>query len=90
MKTPTRRNLFGWLAAVPFVGMGLATKADEREEYIVIDHTGERHYTVEERKVILNDEGIYCGLADFDVSRARLRVDTRKWVLSKLLPKEFA
>ena len=43
----------------------------------------------EARTQYLADELLDIADADGDVQRDRLRVDTRKWILSKLVPKKY-
>lgn len=81
-----RSTLYQWIDAdkvcADRYARALASRAERMfEELIEISDDGRRDYTADDdgREVINHDH----------IQRSRLRVDTRKWMLSKMLPKKY-
>lgn len=82
---PARSTVYAWLSVHPDFAASYARAVDLRTELladelleIADDTTGD---------TIITDSGIR---ADNEwINRSRLRVDTRKWLLAKLMPKKY-
>jgi hypothetical protein len=85
---PGLSTVFKWLNLVPSFmeqyRMALEIRAESlADELVEIADEGET-------KVVLGSDGTTCVVFDSTaVARNRLRVDTRKWVASKLKPKKY-
>lgn len=87
---PSRSMVFRWLDAQPAF-RDQYTRAREdllehwAEEILEISDDGRRDYIGGQVT-----EGVTAVVVDHDhISRSRLRVDSRKWLLSKLAPKKY-
>jgi hypothetical protein len=87
---PAQRTIFQWLAKNPEFAQQYTIAHDMRleamaEEIIEISDDGRNDWI--ERQV---GENRTETVADHEhINRSRLRVDTRKWLLSKLAPKKY-
>ncbi len=82
---PEPRTIFRWLASNESFRQQYARAKESQaevlaEEILEISDDATNDYTETEDGAILNHENI---------QRSRLRVDSRKWLLSKLLPKKY-
>ena len=88
--TPSMRVVFEWLAKYPSFAQQYALACDARTQYIAeelldIADDGTNDWTTRQ-----NSEGEDYEVPNNEhIQRSRLRVDTRKWLLSKLMPKVY-
>jgi hypothetical protein len=82
---PSDRTVYAWLASKPEFSQQYARAMEERtnamaEEILEIADESGFDASVVDGRAIVNSEAI---------NRARLRVDTRKWLMSKMAPKKY-
>ncbi len=83
---PCRQNIFEWRIKIKEFGDMYAKAKQEQIEYLVdetleiSDESGFDAHVNEKGEAVCDSEAI---------NRARLRVDTRKWLASKLAPKLY-
>ncbi len=87
---PGRTTVFQWLNKQPSFANQYAHAREAQaetmlEELLEIADNGENDYVTR-----VNDDGSESKTVDHDhIARSRLRVDTRKWAMSKMLPKKY-
>jgi hypothetical protein len=83
---PSSRTFFAWLDLYPEKVKQYARATELRAEAIFDDILSIADQN--ERDTYINEFGIEIINSDV-IQRSRLRIDARKWVLSKLNPKKF-
>lgn len=81
---PVMSTVFKWLSTIPEFTEQYAKAKEESADALVEDML----YIAEEKPVLVDEKGIEK-IDSAGVARNRLRVDTRKWVASKLKPKKY-
>lgn len=85
---PALSTVFRWLNMVPTFSDHYARAREEQAETLADELVSIADET--ETKVLMGDDGTSILVLDSTaVARNRLRVDTRKWVASKLKPKKY-
>ncbi|HLH92082.1 MAG TPA: terminase small subunit protein [Xanthobacteraceae bacterium] len=88
---PHRDTVYGWLLVhkdfAELYGRAMELRADQMfDECLDIADDARGDYRVEP----LGDEGIAVEIVDKEnIARARLRIDTRKWMAGKMAPKKY-
>lgn len=83
-KLPSRRTFFEWLEGVP----ALATQYTRARE-AGYQNLADEIIDISDQNYTKNEHGVKERLSNEAIARNRLRVETRKWMLSKMLPKVY-
>jgi hypothetical protein len=81
---PAMSTVFKWLSTIPEFTEQYEKAKAESADALVEDML----YIAEEKPVLIDEKGVEK-IDSAGVARNRLRVDTRKWVASKLKPKKY-
>jgi hypothetical protein len=83
---PARKTFYEWIAIDQSLSNHYARVSEIRADMLfdqIIDIADENH-----NDVIITEDGIEITNHDV-IQRARLKIDARKWVLSKMVPKKY-
>jgi len=87
---PTMSTIYKWLIDVPVFAEQYARAKRDQAEVLVEDLLNICDDNTDDHRTIIKN-GVEVEIVDQDtIQRARLRVDTRKWIASKLLPKKYS